>query len=136
MLNVIGTPVDRSTLILSHSLPLFYLCLYSSPFPSLPSVNMSSQVTLETVPTKPKPPVGDEKITEPVPSQADLGTHLIKTLLPPDVCLCNSWLTCSLFSILSKAGHHHHTHSLICGAHWDLSIQDATEVSGSFMSFE
>eukprot|EP00063_Salmo_salar_P085781 XP_014060616.1 PREDICTED: discoidin, CUB and LCCL domain-containing protein 1-like isoform X2 [Salmo salar] len=35
-------------------------------------VNMSSQVTLETVPTKPKPPVGDEKITEPVPSQADL----------------------------------------------------------------
>ncbi|XP_024275822.1 discoidin, CUB and LCCL domain-containing protein 1 isoform X1 [Oncorhynchus tshawytscha] len=33
-------------------------------------VNMSSQVTL---PTKPKPPVGDEEITEPVPSQADRG---------------------------------------------------------------
>ncbi|XP_041721845.1 discoidin, CUB and LCCL domain-containing protein 1 [Coregonus clupeaformis] len=35
-------------------------------------VNLSSQVSLETLPTKPKPPVGDEEITEPVPSQADL----------------------------------------------------------------
>ncbi|XP_029487185.1 discoidin, CUB and LCCL domain-containing protein 1-like isoform X2 [Oncorhynchus nerka] len=40
-------------------------------------VNMSSQVTL---PTKPKPPVEDEEITEPVPSQADRGKLAIITV--------------------------------------------------------
>lgn len=43
-----------------------------------------------------------------------------------------------LISILREAGHHHRTHSLICGAPagWDLCIQDAAEVSDLFMSFE
>ncbi|XP_041716557.1 discoidin, CUB and LCCL domain-containing protein 1 isoform X2 [Coregonus clupeaformis] len=64
-------------------------------------VNMSSQVTLETVHTKPKPPVGDEEITEPVPSQADLvklAIIIVATVLSVVLLLIGIWV----FKMLQK----------------------------------
>ncbi|XP_062323599.1 discoidin, CUB and LCCL domain-containing protein 1 isoform X1 [Osmerus eperlanus] len=59
-------------------------------------VNVSSQVTLETMPTKPKPPTVGQEMTEPVPSHADLvklviiivPTVLSVVLLLTGVCVC------------------------------------------------